>query len=77
MPSKKYTAQKREELKASKQNKKKQVQSNILKPFLIIVVVLVVIVATVFAGLSFLGNDSTVEPEVNNIPGLKADYAVF
>ncbi|MCI0501083.1 MAG: peptidylprolyl isomerase, partial [Epsilonproteobacteria bacterium] len=74
MPSKKYTAQKREELKASKQ---KQGKSSILKPFLILIVVLVVIIATVFAGLSFLGNDSTVEPEVNNVPGLKADYAVF
>jgi len=74
MPSKKYTAQKREEMKASNQ---KQDQSNILKPFLIMIVVLVVIVAIVFAGLYLLENNSNTETETNNIPILKADYAVF
>lgn len=74
MSSKKYTAKKREEMKASKQKKSKL---NILKPFLIIIVILVVIIAAIYAGLSFLGNNSNVEPEVNNTPSLNEDYAVF
>jgi peptidyl-prolyl cis-trans isomerase B (cyclophilin B) len=74
MPSKKYTAQKREDLKSKKQ---KQGSSNALKPFLITIVVLILIVSAVIAGLSFLGQDSAIEPEVNTAPSLKADYVVF
>ncbi len=74
MSSKKYTTKKREEMKAKQQKKSKL---NILKPFLLIIVVLVAIVAVIYVGLSFLGNNSNVEPEVNNPPSLKADYTVF
>lgn len=74
MPSKKYTAKKREEMRASKQKRSKL---NILKPFLIIIFIVVVIVAAIYAGLSFLGDISTIEPDVNNIPSLREDYGVF
>jgi cyclophilin family peptidyl-prolyl cis-trans isomerase len=74
MSSKKYTAQKREEVKASKQ---KYSYSKILKPFLIIIVICVVILIVIFAGLPLLKNKPSDKTEVNNIPILKADYVVF
>ncbi len=74
MPSKKYTAQKREEMKS---NKQKYSYSKLLKPLLIIIVICVVILIAIYAGLTLLKNKPSDKPELNNVPILKADYVVF
>ena len=75
MPSKKYTAQKREELR---QKKQKQDKPSRLKPLLTLIVVLVVVLAVIWAGFTFLGGDD-VDTDVvdeNTVPSLERDYVV-
>ena len=80
MPSKKLTAQKREELKIKKQ---KANQPSYLKSILTLIIVITVIAIAAYAAFLFLSSDEPIDdtnPPIipqNNAPNAVGDYALF